>query len=54
MQFRKRWYLGFTGFIGFYKFEDAMAAFSGNTYWFEALSLCWLIWFLYFIPEKIR
>lgn len=53
MRLQKRWYLGFLGLIGIYKFNDSIAAFSGSTSWIEALSLGWLIWFLYFLPEKI-
>lgn len=52
MKLQKRWYLGFLGLIGIYKFHDAINAFSGATSWVDALSLGWLIWFLYFIPEK--
>lgn len=52
MKLPKRWYLGFLGLIGVYKFNYAISAFNGSAPWIEALSLGWLIWFLYFIPEK--
>lgn len=54
MKFQKRWWLGFLGFIGVYKFPDVVAAFHGQASAWEYLYLTWLIWLLYFVPERSR
>jgi hypothetical protein len=52
MSFHKRWWLGFLGLIGIYKLPDVLAAYSGDKGPIEYLYLTWLIWLLYFVPQK--
>ncbi len=49
---QKRWWLGFLGLIGIYKFPDAIAAYNGQASAWEYIYLSWFIWLLYLVPEK--
>lgn len=49
---QKHWYLGFLGLIGFYKLQLAVAPFSGQGPWSDALNLLWFLWFSYFLPKQ--
>ncbi|KFM98799.1 hypothetical protein D0U04_14720 [Bacillus clarus] len=52
MKMQKNWWLGFLGFVGVYKFPNVIDAFQGEKSWLTLISLIWLLWFGYFIPEK--
>lgn len=52
MQVPKYWWLGFLGLIGLYKLPDVVAAFNGDKGPIEYLYLTWLLWLLYFVPQK--
>ncbi|MBX2877868.1 MAG: hypothetical protein KTR30_37460 [Saprospiraceae bacterium] len=49
---QKEWYLGFLGFIGFYKWDEVMAFFQGEASWWGLANLLWFLWFLYFLPVE--
>ncbi|MFT5254603.1 MAG: hypothetical protein ACI87N_003679 [Flavobacteriales bacterium] len=51
-QFDKHWYLGFLGLIGFYKVPSVWAFFQGDGTFWDLTNLLWLLWLLYFLPEK--
>jgi hypothetical protein len=48
----KYWWLGFLGFIGFYKLPEVIDFFQGTGNWFVLINLLWFFWFLEFIPQK--
>ncbi|MBE0359846.1 hypothetical protein [Pseudoalteromonas aliena] len=49
---KKYWWLGFLGFIGFYKLPVIIDFFQGTGNWFVLINLLWFFWFLEFIPQK--
>jgi hypothetical protein len=52
MKMNKYWWLGFLGFVGFYKFPEVWAYFDeGGSPWVMT-GLLWFLWFLEFIPTK--
>ncbi|SCA98130.1 Uncharacterized protein BWINRA5_01529 [Bacillus mycoides] len=52
MKMQKNWWLGFLGLIGIYEIPGMIEAFQADKGWFALISLVWLLWFGYFIPEK--
>lgn len=52
MRMQKRWWLGFLGLTGVYKFPDIIAAWNGQASAWEYIYLSWFIWLLYFVPEN--
>lgn len=51
---QENWWLGFLGFVGIYKLPDILGAFHGDNSPWEYIYLSWLLWLLYFVPEKAR
>jgi|TARA_R110001632_G_scaffold41641_2_gene104836 hypothetical protein len=52
MIMQKHWWLGFLGSIGLYKLPEVLSYFQGTGSALDLLNLCWLLWFLYFLPEE--
>lgn len=51
MTFSKHWWLGFLGFIGFYKLPEVISYFTeGGSAWM-LVGLLWFLWFLEFLPK---
>ncbi len=48
----KYWYLGFLGFIGFYKLPEVLLLFQQKNSIWEFTDLLWFLWFLNFLPKK--
>ncbi len=51
MKMQNYWYLGFLGFIGFYKLGDFLTALQAGGNWLALTGPLWFLWFLDFIPE---
>jgi len=45
------WYLGFLGFIGFYKLPNVIDYFMSGGSALILFDLLWLLWLLYFLPQ---
>ncbi len=48
----KYWYLGFLGFIGFYKLPETISYFQGTGTLWDLSNILWFLWFLDFLPVK--
>lgn len=51
MRMQPHWYLGFLGFIGFYKLPAIIGFFQTGGTWWDLANILWSLWFLNFIPE---
>ncbi|MEL7119135.1 MAG: hypothetical protein AAFO07_06840 [Bacteroidota bacterium] len=50
LQFKKHWYLGFLGLIGFYELPHVMDFFNQGASAWALLGLLWFLWFEHFSP----
>jgi len=53
-KFKKYWFLGFLGLIGFYELPTVIDYFQGQTDAWALLNLLWFLWFDHFIPKKTK
>ena len=52
-KWKKHWYLGFLGLVGFYELPHIIQFFNTGASAWVLLGLLWFLWFDYFIPAKI-